>query len=151
MTNTETAPPAPQGTERIGTGGKKPRHVSTQRYLLALVAAVVIPLLAFASFMLVWYVAGERARTEREALRTARQVALLVDGQLEQFASLLQGLAASSSLQSGNLAQFHADARRLTEGGDLVIVLREFGPRQLAEYSGGLRHRASAAGAALRA
>ncbi len=132
MTNTETAPPAPQGTERIGTGGKKPRHVSTQRYLLALVAAVVIPLLAFASFMLVWYVAGERARTEREALRTARQVALLVDGQLEQFASLLQGLAASSSLQSGNLAQFHADARRLTEGGDLVIVLREFGPRQLA-------------------
>jgi two-component sensor histidine kinase/PAS domain-containing protein len=111
--------------------GKKPRQVSTQRYLLALVAAVVIPLLAFASFLLVWYANGERARTEREALRTARQVALLVDGQLERFASLLQGLAASSSLHLGDLAQFHAEARRLTEGGDLVIVLREFGPRQL--------------------
>jgi two-component sensor histidine kinase/PAS domain-containing protein len=131
LTNTDAAAPAPQGTARGGMPGKKSRKVSTQRYLLALVAAVVLPLLAFASFLLVWYVAGEHARTEREALRTARQVALLVDGQLEQFASLLQGLAASSSLQSGNLAQFHAEARRLTESGDLVIVLRELGPRQL--------------------
>jgi two-component sensor histidine kinase len=131
LIHTEPAAPAPQGRVRSGMAGKKPRQVSTQRYLFALVAAVVIPLLAFASFMLVWYVAGERARTEREALQTARQVALLVDGQLERFASLLYGLAASSSLLLGNLEQFHAEARRLTEGGGLVIVLREIGPRQL--------------------
>jgi two-component sensor histidine kinase/PAS domain-containing protein len=131
LINTEAAAPAPQDRTRSGMAGQKPRQISTQRYLLALVAAVVIPLLAFAAFLLLWYVNGERARTEREALQIARQVALLVDGELERFAALLQGLAASSSLQSGNLAQFHVEAGRLAEGGNVVIVLREFGPRQL--------------------
>ena len=69
----------------------EPRRLSTQNYLLILVAAVVIPLLVFAGFVLTRYAASERARFERDAAQIAHQVAVVVDSKLAELVALLKG------------------------------------------------------------
>ncbi|HEX8666503.1 MAG TPA: HWE histidine kinase domain-containing protein [Beijerinckiaceae bacterium] len=107
------------------------RRISTQLYLLTLVAAVVVPLLAFGAFLLTRYAATERARFERDASQIARQVALVLDGELAGLVALLKGLSVSSALERGDLAQFHSEARRLVDGRDELVVLRDLDTRQL--------------------
>jgi two-component sensor histidine kinase len=111
--------------------GSAPRRISTQRYLLGLVAAILIPLLAFSAFLLIRYSVTERARYEREAARIARNVALVIDGELTGFVALLRGLATSSALARGDFAQFHEELTRLVAGRDEIIVLRDLGARQI--------------------
>jgi PAS domain S-box-containing protein len=106
------------------------RRISTQLFLFTLVAAVLVPLLAFAGFLLLRYSANEHARYERDAMQIARQVALVVDRELDGLLALLRGLSVSSSLAGGDFAQFQAEAQRLTAGTDLVIVLRDLETRQ---------------------
>ncbi|HWT31398.1 MAG TPA: histidine kinase, partial [Propylenella sp.] len=107
-----------------------PRRLSTQTYLLALVAAVVIPLLAFAAFLLTRYAETERARFEAGAAQLARQVGLIVDGELAGLVAVLKGLATSSALTEGDFGQFYLEARRLVLGSDQIVVLRDLGTRQ---------------------
>jgi hypothetical protein len=114
----------------VSTSDLRPRRLPTQTYLLGLVAAVGIPLLAFAAFLLLRYAATERARFERDGLQFARQVALVVDSELAGLVALLKGLAASSALARDDFAQFHAEASSLIGGRDEVIVLRDLGSRQ---------------------
>jgi two-component sensor histidine kinase/PAS domain-containing protein len=108
-----------------------PRRISTQAALLGLVAAVAVPLLVFAAFLVSRYAQNDRVRFEREAAQIARHVRLVVDAELSALLSLLRGLATSSALAAGDLAQFHVEAKRLVEGTSAVVVLRELGPRQL--------------------
>jgi two-component sensor histidine kinase len=103
---------------------------STPVYLLGLIAGVVVPLLLFAGYLLNRHAATERFRFEEEAERTARQVGLIVDAELERLVALLRGLAASSALVNGDLGQFHGEATRLVQGRDEIIVLRDLGSRQ---------------------
>jgi two-component sensor histidine kinase len=107
------------------------RPISTRSYFLAFVAGVVLPLLAFATLVLFWTATTERQRLEQEVVMVARQAALLVDGRLEEHFAVLQGLAASSSLATGNLAQFHAEARSVANLSNSIIVLRDFETTQL--------------------
>ena len=107
------------------------RRVSTQIYLLGLVAAAVIPVLAFATFLLTRYAVTERARFESDAVQIARQVALVVDGELSELVALLTGLATSSALAANDLAQFHVEANRLVNGRDEIVLLRDLGSVQL--------------------
>jgi len=117
-----TKVPAPRST----------RHqFSTQSYLFGLVAAAVIPVLAFAAFLLTRYAATERARFESDAAQIAHHVALVVDGELEGFVSLLKGLATSSALATNDLRQFHMEATRLVAGKDEIVVLRDLGTGQI--------------------
>jgi two-component sensor histidine kinase/PAS domain-containing protein len=108
-----------------------PHRLSTQQFLFGLVAAVLIPLLAFTAFLLVRYSVTERERYEREAAQIARHVALVIDSELKGFIALLQGLATSTALARGDLAQFHGEATRLVAGRDQIIVLRDLGARQI--------------------
>ena len=57
-------------------------RLTTRVYLFGLVAAVVVPLLAFTAFLLIRYAQMERARYEHDAAQIARQVALVVDSEL---------------------------------------------------------------------
>jgi two-component sensor histidine kinase len=109
----------------------KQRRFSTQTYLFGLVAAVVIPVLAFAAFLLIRYAVTERGRFESDAAQIARQVALVVDGELMGLVALLTGLATSSALATNDLAQFHVEANRLVDGRDEIVVLRDLGSGQL--------------------
>jgi two-component sensor histidine kinase len=100
-------------------------------YLLRLICAVLVPLLGFAGLVLVLYSANERGRFEEQAAQIARHAALVVDGEVGSLASLLRGLAVSFTLESGGLAQFHAEARRLVGSKNEIVVLRELGARQI--------------------
>lgn len=100
-------------------------------YLVAFAVAVAIPIVAFAAFILVRYSDAERAGFERSAARNARQVAQLVDGELASLLNAMRGLAASSDLASGDFAGFYEEAVRYVDGRQEIVVLREYGPRQL--------------------
>jgi PAS domain S-box-containing protein len=89
-----------------------------------LIAAAVVPVWLFAAFLLVQYAFNERARYEREALQVARQVSLVVEGELNSLLTVLQGLAKSTALVEGDLAALHVEAARLVQGTDRVILLR---------------------------
>lgn len=110
--------------------GPAPRRISTQLYLFCLVAAVVVPLLVFAGFLLTRYAAQERARFAQDATQIARQVAMIVDGELEGMVALLRGLGTSQALARDDYTEFHAEARRLIEGTDETIILRGMDSRQ---------------------
>src|SRR3954447_18053550 len=126
---------SPAGVRRNGVRVRLPRlllrRISTQLYLLTLVAAVLVPLLAFGAFLLTRYAATERARFERDASQIARQVALVLDGELAGLAALLKGLSVSSALERGDLVEFYVEARRLVDGRDELVVLRDLDTSQL--------------------
>jgi two-component sensor histidine kinase len=120
-------------TERGGSRPSAPPggfRLSTQTYLLGLVAAVVIPLLAFSAFLVTRYAVAERARYQRDAAQIARQVALVIDAELGALLGLLHGLAVSSALANDDFATLHGEAMRLVAGRDQVVVLRDLGSRQ---------------------
>ena len=107
------------------------RRISTQAALLGLVAAVALPLLAFSGFLVTRHAQSDGVRFQRDAAQIARHVRLVVDAELSALIALLRGLASSSALAAGDLAQFHVEARRLVDGANAIVVLRELGPRQL--------------------
>ena len=106
------------------------REISVRLYLLFLIGAVVVPLLAFSGFILSRHAANERERLADRATELARHVALIVDAELTGFVSLLKGLSTSSALRNEDLRQFHDEALRLVVGHDLLVVLRHFGSKQ---------------------
>lgn len=107
------------------------RRLSVRAYFLAQIAAVVVPLLCFSAFILNRQVTAERDRLSEQATELARHIALIVDAELASLVALLQGLASTSALLKGDFQTFHQEATRLVAGKDQLVVLREFGSRQL--------------------
>lgn len=105
---------------------------SARAHLLGLIAAAVLPVWLFAAYLLVTYALHERSRIGQEALWTARQVSLVVEGELSNLKTVLDGLSRSPALANGDLLAFGAEARRLVQGTDEVITLRNLDGRQLA-------------------
>jgi len=91
----------------------------------------VVPLLGFSAFIVNKQVVAERDRLAEQATELARHVALIVDAELASLVALLQGLASSSALLRADFQAFHQEAMRLVAGKDRLVVLREFGSRQL--------------------
>ncbi|MFD2055120.1 sensor histidine kinase [Mesorhizobium calcicola] len=104
---------------------------SARSHLLGLIAAAVIPVWLFAAYLLVQYALHERSRFEHDALQTARQVSLVVEGELANLQTTLNALSKSAALANGNLEAFHGEAQRLVQGTDRIIVLRDLGRNQL--------------------
>src|SRR6187549_1459657 len=105
--------------------------VSTQVYLLAFSLALAVPIVAFGALSLAYYAAVERGRLERQSSQIARQTGAILDSEVGDLVAVLRALATSSSLLRGDLADFHAQARRLVEGHDEIVVLRTLGDKQL--------------------
>ncbi|WP_246804639.1 sensor histidine kinase [Mesorhizobium mediterraneum] len=104
---------------------------SARSHLLGLIAAAVIPFWLFAAYLLVQYAVHERSRFEQEARQTARQVSLVVEGELANLQTTLNGLSKSPALANGDLEAFRGEALSLVEGTDRIIVLRDLGRNQL--------------------
>src|ERR1043166_739857 len=105
--------------------------ISTRAWLLAFSLALVVPILALGAASLAYYASVERGRLEREAALIARQTGAILDSEVGDLVALLKGLGSSSALLRDDLADFHAQARRLVEGQDEIVVLRTLGDTQL--------------------
>jgi PAS domain S-box-containing protein len=105
---------------------------SARAHLLGLIAAAVLPVWLFAAYLLVQYALHEQSRFERDALQTARQVSLVIEAELVNLETILDGLAKSAALADGDLKTFRDEARRLVQGTDERIALRDADRNQLA-------------------
>src|SRR5437879_11582517 len=103
-------------------------------HLIALVLAVLVPMVVFAAIVVVMFGRQQRATAERGAVQTARALMNAVDEALGSTVTALEALATARSLAQGELKEFHAEARRVlaTQAGGKGIVPRAPAGRQLA-------------------
>ncbi|WP_245499233.1 HWE histidine kinase domain-containing protein [Mesorhizobium sp. M1A.F.Ca.ET.072.01.1.1] len=92
----------------------------------------MLPVWLFAAYLFVAYALHEQSRIEQEALWIARQVSLVVDGEIVNLKTLLEGLSKAPALADDDLQAFGTEASRLVQGTDQVITLRDLGGRALA-------------------
>ncbi|MBM2712701.1 PAS domain-containing protein [Mesorhizobium caraganae] len=109
---------------------KLPR-LSARLYLLGLITAAVVPVWLFAAYLLAQYALNERSRFESEALQVAHQMSLVVEGEITNLATVVDGLSKSSAMSRGDLMTLHKEAARLVLGTDRIIFLRDVGRNQL--------------------
>jgi hypothetical protein len=106
-------------------------RLSARLHLLGLITAAVVPVWLFAAYLLAQYAFNERARFDSEALQVARQISLVVEGELTNLATVVDGLSKSSPLAAGDLRSLHEEAARLVRGTGRIIYLRDLGRHQL--------------------
>ena len=100
-----------------------PKTRSLRSGLVALALLVAVPLLAFVGYVLLQLAGTQRELEETRVTESAQAVTALVDAELRRAQALLEGLATSGHLRRGDLAAFHEQASRLTDGPDRWIVL----------------------------
>jgi signal transduction histidine kinase/ActR/RegA family two-component response regulator len=102
-------------------------------YLVLLVLGAVLPLLAFATIMVVFYERHEVAAVEDGLRDMARGVSVDVDRELASSTTTLFALAASEYLDAGDLAEFRRFCVRVlgSQPGWSNIVLQDTTGRQL--------------------
>jgi diguanylate cyclase (GGDEF)-like protein/PAS domain S-box-containing protein len=115
--------------ETVAGAGR--RELSTQAHLLALAAAILLPLVLAVGLLLGRYAEVERARYRQDALELARQLAADVDRELDGMTLALRILATSPALAAGDLAAFHAQARAALRYRGANVVLRDRAGQQL--------------------
>ncbi|AZO53488.1 HWE histidine kinase domain-containing protein [Mesorhizobium sp.] len=111
-------------------GIEMPR-LSSRSYLLGLITAAVVPVWLFAAYLLTQYALNERSRFDTEALQVARQMSLVVEGEINNLATVVKGLSKSAALAAGDLMTLQTEAVRLTQGTRSFIVLRDLERQQL--------------------
>jgi len=86
---------------------------SLRRHLLTLVIAAVVPVVIFATIMIVVFGRGERASIERGLRDTTRALTLAVDREIATSIKALQALAASLHLDTDDYNAFERHASRV--------------------------------------
>jgi len=81
-------------------------------HLVVLVLAAVLPLLAFAGFMIQREIAQQREELQRSMLTTVRALSLAVDREVAIGSAVLQTLAGSPALDKRDFKEFHFRARQ---------------------------------------
>ena len=107
------------------------RGYPTQAIILALVAVLVIPGIAFAGLLLARYAEAERARYELEGLAVARAATTVLDRYLTGLQTSLRTLSTSAPLAAGDLEAFYRDAERVKTFIGADIGLRRLDGQQL--------------------
>ncbi len=97
-------------------------------YLLLLLAAIILPSLAFGGVLLAQIARSERARITAATLAAAERTADALDRELAGMTAALHALAASPSLATGDLAAFDAQARSAAVAlGEQVVLIQPSG------------------------
>ncbi|MFL6662197.1 MAG: ATP-binding protein [Rhizobacter sp.] len=87
------------------------RSVGLRKRLFLLAAAGILPLALMSGIGLLALVQQQREQTERTSLDLARALALAVDAELRGSSQVLEALATSTALDSGDMAAFWRVAR----------------------------------------
>jgi signal transduction histidine kinase/CheY-like chemotaxis protein len=82
-------------------------------HLVALVLAVLLPMIAFSVIALVMLDRYQRRNTERSALELSRALMSAVEENLFSTLTTLEALATTRALEASDLRAFHAEARRV--------------------------------------
>ncbi|HEV8471188.1 MAG TPA: ATP-binding protein [Methylomirabilota bacterium] len=82
-------------------------------HLIALVLAVLVPMIAFSAIAVVTFGGYQRAAAQRSAEELARALMNAVDESLRSTITTLEVVATRPSLDAGNLESFHSEARRV--------------------------------------
>src|SRR5689334_8047138 len=100
---------------------------SLRRHLLILVVAAVVPVLLYATTMVIVFGRGERWSTERGLRGTTRALTLAVDREIETSIKALETLAASLHLDADDYNMFERHAGRVlfTQPGWRAIILTD--------------------------
>jgi two-component sensor histidine kinase len=96
---------------------------TVRRRLLLMALSLVVPATIFMTLLARAEFGESRARYERQLIATTRALVLATDRQIGQGQSILQTLAVSPSLISGDIPAFERQARAAVQGGDGWIVL----------------------------
>ncbi len=93
-------------------------------YLALLLAALVLPALAFAGVLLGRLANSEQARLRNQALASAERTADALDRELSGMIAALEVLGSSPVLEAGDLAAFEAQARTVARilGRDVILM-----------------------------
>ena len=104
-------------------GSPPPRAATVRRRLLLMALSLVVPAMIFMALLARAEFGESRARYEQQLVVTTRALALATDRQIGQGQSILQTLAVSPALISGDIPAFERQARAAVQGGDGWIVL----------------------------
>jgi two-component sensor histidine kinase len=96
---------------------------TVRRRLLLMALSLVVPATIFMALLARAQFGESRARYERQLVATTRALVLATDRQIGQGQSILQTLAVSPALISGDIPAFERQARAAVQGGDGWIVL----------------------------
>ena len=105
------------------------RPIKLRSHLIVLVLAAIVPLLVFAIGIVQHEIAGERELLTRGMHDTARALTLAIDGEVKASLAVLETLASSPFLDSGDLRSFYRLSARAMEGrrGAYVILFDRSG------------------------
>ncbi|WP_243362579.1 response regulator [Fundidesulfovibrio terrae] len=93
--------------------------------LACLVAVCVLPVWISAGYLVHYSFENKRALIGRHMLETARALSLVVDRELVSIQAALTALATSPSLDTGDMAAFHAQVREVLQsypGSDIIMA-----------------------------
>ena len=96
-----------------GMNDRRPRTFPLRWHLVLLVMGILLPGVVFGALIAYRLSTSERAIAERRLVRSARDLATAVDREMSSSIRALSALAASERLERGDLAGFHAEARRV--------------------------------------
>jgi PAS domain S-box-containing protein len=110
----------------------KRRRLSTHALLGVLILLLLGPGLLFTGLLLIRYASAERDRYEFEALTTARQIAAVIDRDLNGLRTTISTLTTSTRLAVGDFEGFRAQADNVAAFTGANIMLRTTSGQQLA-------------------
>jgi len=112
------------------------RSQTIRARLVALVAAVLVPVVLFVAALLWRHSLGERDRQHGEALEFAQRVSAAIDREMNSLTAALEALATSPALQAGgDLSTFDAQARALLRTRGSFVALRDRSGQQIVNTS----------------
>ena len=102
------------------------RALALKWHLVLLVLGALLPLVVFAAVVVYRLAESERAATDRRLLRSAHDLSLALDLELQSTIRTLSAIAESEKLDREDLAAFHAESKRILstqrEWRDLILL-----------------------------
>jgi two-component system, cell cycle sensor histidine kinase and response regulator CckA len=102
-----------------------PAARSLRTYVVILVLACIIPMVAFSAFAVFRYANAQRDANDRQILNTARALSAAMDVELKTAESALSALATSPALRDRNFGEFYAQARQVAGQRHAWLILAE--------------------------
>lgn len=114
--------PAQEVAIVTGSERRTRRSLSLRTHLVILVLAAMLPVFAFAAFVLARFAQSEQDALQRNLLAAARTISLVVDREIGRTQAMLTVLADAPALQSGDLRTFSAEAVAASAGGRPIVL-----------------------------